>query len=79
MLKLVCQKPKLQGQPTKKILVTKCLFLGFSENTTAYLLQNIIIRNIFVSRIVSLNENNLPSFRNETEGIDNSFLYLDID
>ena len=58
---------------------TKCLFIGYSDNTTAYLLQNIKTRSIFTSRSVRFNENNLPGFHNETEDIDNSFLYLDLD
>ena len=58
---------------------TKCLFVGYSDNTTAYLLQNIKTRQIFTSRNVGFNENNLPSFHNETEDIEDSFLYLDLD
>ena len=58
---------------------TKCLFIGYSDNTTAYLLQNIKTRQIFTSRNVRFNENNIPGFHNETEDIEDSFLYLDLD
>ena len=58
---------------------TKCLFNGYSDNTTAYLLQNIRTRQIFTSRNVKFNENNLPGFHNETEDKEDSFLYLDLD
>ena len=36
-------------------------------------------RQIFTSRNVKFNKNNLPGFHNETEDIEDSFLYLDID
>ena len=36
-------------------------------------------RPIFTSRNVRFNENNLPGFHNETEDIEESFLYLDLD
>ena len=55
------------------------MFIGYSDNTTAYLLHNIKTRQIFTSRNVRFNENNLPGFRNETEDIEDSFLYLDLD
>ena len=58
---------------------TKCLFIGYSDNTTAYFLQNIKTRQIFTSRNVRFNENNLPGFHNENKDIENSFLYLDLD
>ena len=58
---------------------TKCLFIGYSDNTTAYLLQNIKTRQIFTSRNVRFNENNIPGFHNETEDIEDSLLYLDLD
>ena len=43
------------------------------------MLQNIKTRQIFTSRNVRFNENNLPGFHNETEDIEDSFLYLDLD
>ena len=58
---------------------TKCLFIGYSDNTTAYLLQNLKTRQIFTFRNVRFNKNNLPGFHNETEDIEDSFLYLDLD
>ena len=58
---------------------TKCLFIGYSDDITAYLLQNIKTRQIFTSRNVRFNENNLPGFHNETQDIEDSFLYLDLD
>ena len=58
---------------------TNCLFIGYSDNTTAYLLQNLETRQIFTSRNVRFNENNLPGFYNETEDIEDSFLYLVLD
>ena len=57
----------------------KYLFIGYSDKTKAYLLQNTLTRQIFTSRNVRFNENNLPSFYNETEDIEDSFLYLDLD
>ena len=58
---------------------TKCLLIGYSDNTTNYLLQNIKTRQIFPSTKVRFNKNNLTSFHNEYEDIDDSFLYLDLD
>ena len=43
------------------------------------MLQKTISRTIFTSRNVRFNENNLPSFHNETEDIEDSFLYSDLD
>ena len=57
----------------------ECLFIGYSDNTTAYLLQNIKTRQIFTSINLRVNENNLPGFHNETEDKEDSFLYLDLD
>ena len=42
-------------------------------------MQNIKTRQIFTSRKVRFNENNIPGFHNETEDIEDSFLYLDLD
>ena len=42
-------------------------------------MQIIKTRQIFTSRNVRFNENNLPGFHNETEDIEESFLYLDLD
>ena len=67
-----CQKSKFDPK------TAKCLFINYSDNTTAYLLQNIKTRQSFTSRNVRFNENNLPSFHNETENIEDSFLYLDL-
>ena len=50
---------------------------SYSDNKTAFLLKKIKTRQIFTSRNVSFNENNLPDFYNEIEDIENSFLYLD--
>ena len=36
-------------------------------------------RQIFSSRDVRINENNLPGFHNETKDTDGSFLYLELD
>ena len=68
-----CKKTKFDPK------ATKCLFIGYSDNTTAYLLQNIKTRQFFPSRNVRFNENNLPGFHNETEDLEDSFLYLDSD
>ena len=43
------------------------------------MLQNKKTRQIFTSRNVRFIENNLPSFHNETEDIEDSFLYPDLD
>ena len=43
------------------------------------MLQNIKTRQISTSRNVRFNENNLPGFQNETEYIEDSFLYLDLE
>ena len=56
---------------------TKCLIIGYSDNTIAYLLQNIKTRQILTSGNVRFNKNNQPGFYKETE--DNSFLYLYLD
>ena len=42
------------------------------------MLHHIKTRLIFTSRNVRFNENNLPGFNKETEDIEDSFLYLDI-
>ena len=67
------EKPKFDPK------ATKCLLIGYSDNTTNYLLQNIKTRQIFPSRNVRFNKNNLTGFHNEYEDIDDSFLYLNLD
>ena len=57
---------------------TKFLFIGYSDNT-AYYLQIIKTRQIFTSRNVSFNDNNLPGFPYESKYLIESFLYLDLD
>ena len=42
-------------------------------------MQNIKTRQIVTSRNVRFNENNLLGFHNETQDIEDSFLYLDLD
>ena len=42
-------------------------------------MQNIKTRQIFTSRNVRFNENNIPGFHSETEDTEDSFLYLDLD
>ena len=65
--------------PVSDPKATKCLFISYSDHTTAYLLQYIKTRQIFTSRNVRLSENNLPGSHNETEDIEDSFLYLDLE
>ena len=59
---------------------TKCLFIGYSDNTTAYLLQNIKTRQIFfLEKLGSMKTIYQKRSTNKTEEIEDSFLYLDLD
>ena len=49
---------------------TKRLFIGYSDNTTAFLLQNTKNMQTFASKTVKFNE---------PEDIKHSYLYLDLD
>ena len=42
-------------------------------------MRNIKTRQIFTSRDVRFNENNLPGFHDETENTEVSFLYIDLE
>ena len=58
---------------------TKCIFIGYPENSTAYMLLNLKTQKVFVSRNVRFNENHVPGLQKEPEEIEDSFLMLDLD
>ena len=65
--------------PVKSQKFDPCLFIGCSDNTTDCLLRDIKSRHIFSSGNVRFNQSNLQGYQNETEDIEDSFLYLDLD
>ena len=58
---------------------TKCLLTGQSNNTAAYLLQNVKIRKYFIFKKLKFKENSFTCFQNVTNDLADSILYSDLD
>ena len=58
---------------------TKCLLTGHSNNTTAYLLQNVKIRKYFTFKKLKFKESSFTCFQNDTNDLADSVLYSDLD